>query len=69
MVFEYFYNRCAVRRIVGHMPTSLVMGKKAHSSAGTPELTMVQVQLVAFLWDPDKGDKLNLGVLELNRKW
>jgi hypothetical protein len=49
MVFEYFYNRCAVRRIVGHMPTSLVMGKKAHSSAGTPELTMVQVQLVAFL--------------------
>ncbi len=31
------------------MPTSLLMGKKAHSSAGTPELTMVQGQLVAFL--------------------
>lgn len=31
------------------MPTSLLMGKKAHSSAGNPELTMVEGQLVTFL--------------------
>lgn len=46
------------------LPTSLVTGKRASSSAATPEMAIIEKRLVAFLQEPGHKETLNIGVVK-----
>lgn len=47
-----------------HLPTTLITRKRASSEAATPELARMEGRLIAFLQEPNDGDRIHNGTLK-----